>query len=109
MTSATQDKNTNFNISKNKLCKVGVSGSIGNRAVQFTNFLVIFAYAIKLSSSYFRKLRVIHDISKQIEQRSRIGKVFACWHLAIAITKILNMVTHVQTMCLPEKLCYVSG
>ena len=29
---------------------------------------------------------VIHDISKQIEQRARIEKIFARWHLAIAIT-----------------------
>jgi len=29
---------------------------------------------------------VIHDISKQIEQGARIGKIFARWHLAIAIT-----------------------
>ena len=31
-------------------------------------------------------LKVIHDISKQTEQRARIGKIFARWHLAIAIT-----------------------
>ena len=29
---------------------------------------------------------VIHDISKQIAQRARIGKIFARWHLAIAMT-----------------------
>ena len=29
---------------------------------------------------------VIHDISKQIEQGARIGKIFARWHLAIVIT-----------------------
>ena len=29
---------------------------------------------------------VIRDISKQIEQGARIGKIFARWHLAIAIT-----------------------
>ena len=34
---------------------------------------------------------VIHDISKQIEERVRIGKILARWHLqhvAIAITSI---------------------
>ena len=29
---------------------------------------------------------VIHDISKQIEQRTRIGEIFARCQLAIAIT-----------------------
>ena len=38
----------------------------------------MFAYAIT----------VIHDISKQIEQRARTGKIFARWHLAIAITSV---------------------
>ena len=28
---------------------------------------------------------VVHDNSKQIEQRERIGKIFARWHLAIAM------------------------
>ena len=28
----------------------------------------------------------IHDISKQIEQRANIDKIFARWHLAIAVT-----------------------
>ena len=31
-------------------------------------------------------ISVFHDISKQIQQRLRIDKIFACWHLAIAIT-----------------------
>ena len=31
---------------------------------------------------------LIHDISKQIKQRAHIGKIFARWHIAIAITSI---------------------
>ena len=40
---------------------------------------VIFANVIELSSIYFS------SISKQIQQRAPIGKIFARWHLAIAI------------------------
>ena len=29
---------------------------------------------------------VIHDISKQIKQRARIGKIFACWDLIVCFT-----------------------
>ena len=47
---------------------------------------VIFAYAIDLSSIFYSKITVIHDTSRQIKQRSHIGKIFALWHLAIAIT-----------------------
>ena len=32
---------------------------------------------------------IIHDISKQIEQRTHIGKIFARWYLAIAITSFI--------------------
>ena len=39
-----------------------------------------------LSLHYFSYITVIHDISKQIEQRANIDKIFARWHLAIAIT-----------------------
>ena len=53
-----------------------------------TIFKVIFSYAIELSSIYFSEIAVIHDISKQIEQHVHIGKIFARWHLAIAITSI---------------------
>ena len=35
---------------------------------------------------YFSSVTVFHDISKQVQQRTRIGKIFARWHLAIAIT-----------------------
>ena len=50
---ATSDKNTNFNISKNMLWKVGISNSLYSRTVEFIIFKLIFAYAIELSSSYF--------------------------------------------------------
>ena len=42
--------------------------------------------AIELSSIYFSLITVFHDISKQIQQRALIGKIFARWQLAIAIT-----------------------
>ena len=42
--------------------------------------------AIELSSINFLSITVFHDISKQIQQRARIGKIFARWHLAIALT-----------------------
>ena len=42
--------------------------------------------AIELGSIHFSSITVFHDISKQIQQRARIGKIFARWHLAIAIT-----------------------
>ena len=35
------------------------------------------------------KITVIHDISKQIEQHTRIGKIFARWHFAISTTSIM--------------------
>ena len=34
----------------------------------------------------FNLFTVFHGISKQIQQRARVGKIFARWHLAIAIT-----------------------
>ena len=49
-------------------------------------FTLIFAYAIELSSIYFSSIPVFQDISKKIQQRVRIGKIFARWHLAIATT-----------------------
>ena len=42
--------------------------------------------AIELSSIYFSSITVFHDSSKQIQKRARIGKIFARWHLAMAIT-----------------------
>ena len=41
--------------------------------------------AIELSSIVFSSITVFHDISKQIQQPARTGKIFARWHLAIAI------------------------
>ena len=51
-----------------------------------TIFKVIFANAMELSSNYFSSVTVFHDISSQIQKRARIGKIFARWHLVIAIT-----------------------
>ena len=51
-----------------------------------TIFKVIFANAIELSSIYFSSIIVFHDISKQNQQLARIRKIFARWHLVIAIT-----------------------
>ena len=42
--------------------------------------------AIELSSIYFSLITVFHDISTQIQKRALIGKIFARWQLAIAIT-----------------------
>ena len=42
--------------------------------------------AVKLRSIYYSSITVFHGISKQIQQRARVGKIFARWHLAIAIT-----------------------
>ena len=47
-----------------------------------------FKFAIELSSIYFSSITVSYDISKQNQQRARIGKIFARWHLAIAIASI---------------------
>ena len=51
--------------------------------------MVILAYAIEFISIYFSinfKLLQFRYISKQTEQSARIGKIFARWLLAIAIT-----------------------
>ena len=40
----------------------------------------------RIGSIYFSSITLSHDISKQIQHRARIGKIFDCWHLAIAIT-----------------------
>ena len=34
-------------------------------------------------------MTLFHDLSKQIQQLARIGKIFARWYLAIAITSII--------------------
>ena len=43
-------------------------------------------HATELSSIYFSSIAVFHDISKQTQKRARVGKIFARWHLVIAIT-----------------------
>ena len=51
--------------------------------------MAILAYAIEFISIYFSinfKLLQFRYISKQTEQSARIGKIFARWLLAIAIT-----------------------
>ena len=52
-------------------------------------FVCTIFNAIELSLIYFSSVTVFLDISKQIQKRGRIGKIFARWHLAIAITSIL--------------------
>ena len=52
--------------------------------------LVTIFNAIELSSIYFSST-VFHDIFKQIQQHVHICKIFARWHLAIAI--IGNIIT----------------
>ena len=42
----------------------------------------------RIKFNLFLSITVFHDILKQIQQRLRIGKIFARWHLAIAITSI---------------------
>ena len=54
-----------------------------------TIFKVIFVYAIELSSIYFWSIAVFQDIPKQIQQGANIDKIFARWHLAIAVTSII--------------------
>ena len=53
-------------------------------SISLHHFQVIFVNTIELSSIYFSSIKEF-DISKQIQQHSRIGKIFAHWHLAIAI------------------------
>ena len=59
-------------------------------ALSCTIFKVIFAYAFELSSIYFSSIAVFQDIPKQIQQRANIGKIFARWHLAIAVTSNIS-------------------
>ena len=42
---------------------------------------------------------IIHDISKQIKQSAHIGKIFACWHLEIAIKSTLKDTYFILTSC----------
>ena len=62
---------------------------IGWIHLQHTHIAVAFA------CWNFVIVTVIHDFSKQIKEGTRIGKIFAHWHLAIAITSIKNKcITH---------------
>ena len=65
---------------------------IGWIHLQHTHILVAFP------CWNFFIVTVIHDFSKQIKQRTRIGKIFARWHLVIAITTkkidIIQCITH---------------
>ena len=53
---------------------------------------------LHLPAGIFFIVTVIHDFSKQIKQSTRIGKIFARWHLVIAITTkkidIIQCITH---------------
>ena len=61
-------------------------------------FKVIFAYAIELRLNYFSIITVICDISKQTEQRARIAKIFAPWHLSIAMSSIWYILMYLYIM-----------
>ena len=61
--------------------------------------------AIKLSSIYLSLITVFHDISTQIQQRALIGKIFARWHLAIAITSNIARSKYNHVMCI---LCSIN-
>ena len=50
--------------------------------------LSLHSNANEISSTCLSSINVFHDISKQIQQRTRIGEIFARWHLTIAITSI---------------------
>ena len=45
-----------------------------------------YAYSCRICLLESFIVTVIHDISKQIKHRARISKIFARWHLAIAVT-----------------------
>ena len=55
---------------------------------------------------------VLLDISKQVEQRARVGKIFACWHLAIAVTSSTkrwnNNLMYVRALSIPVSLTSAS-
>ena len=53
----------------------------------------------ELNSIYFIDY-CISQISKQIKQRTRIGKIFARWHLAIAITSLSSILKSSSTITL---------
>ena len=53
----------------------------------------------ELNSIYFINYCISH-ISKQIKQRTRIGKIYARWHLAIAITSLSGILKSCSTITL---------
>ena len=53
----------------------------------------------ELNSIYFINYCISH-ISKQIKQRTCIGKIFAGWHLAIAITSLSSILKSSSTITL---------
>ena len=78
------------------------------RRLLYTCFLVYVCTtfnAIELSSIYFSSITAFHDISKQIQQRARIGKIFARWHLAITITTFCGGVV----VCAYQRFCFQSS
>ena len=54
---------------------------------------VIFANAIESSSIYFSLITVFHDISKQIQERARKGKILARMDFVYKCNAFLH-VTH---------------
>ena len=50
--------------------------------------LLEFRIIFRLKNNKKFQITVILDISKQIEPRTRMGKIFARWHLAIALTSL---------------------
>ena len=45
-----------------------------------------FDFRVKNNKKF--QITVIHELSKQIERRNGIGKIFALWHLEIAPTSL---------------------
>ena len=56
--------------------------------------------AIRIKFNLFFINYCISHISKQIKQRTRIGKIFARWHLAIAITSLRGIFKSSSTITL---------
>ena len=66
----------------------------------------------RIKLNLFSLNTVFHDMSKQIQQRAPIGKIFARWHLAIAITSRgykSSRRTHVSTVNAGKILNYTSS
>ena len=58
----------------------------------------------RIKLNLFSSNTVFHDISK-IQQRALIGKIFARWHLAIAITSNIARSKYNHVMCI---LCSIN-